>query len=365
MGRLRRANFNTATLEEPEVAEGEEILEELDLDQLDEVYDETIAAIEDQLEAGEISQEEAEELAAEAGEDYLNLAGDEEEIEYDDKEALAILGELDEDELEDVFEQTIGDIDDLEAEGELSADEAQALREEAVGDLEYLLGLDAEGYPEEEDYDDEEILAEGEDILGELDGDEIVEILNVTLDDIQEAYEAGEIDEDEFEALSQDAVAEAEEYVGPLLEDESYQEDVEAENYRRRVDQMEAQFTAAQEAQFTSDRLTQLERDAQVGIQEGWLPPVIYNDVFAEFENDRDRFAAFSTVCQRNNVTADVELYKMEGIIDSFRRCADMGAPLMTFGIQSNEPELSPEEEAEQDNALAQARRNVRTRLGV
>lgn len=347
-----RANFETATAEvddeiedftEEDEAEGEAIVEELalagDIEALEEILALTEEGLLDQVEDGQLSQEEAENLYAEQVdylEELLALVAESEDIpndellddeDYDDEiEAFAedegeeILNELEPEELEEAFafalEDLEGDVDAIDAAietGEITEEEADEYYELAA--LAY-----------------EDLATEYESLLGEYEDE-------------------GYYNEDEY-------------YDNPLVEQiEALTQEVEYQ--RRQNADIQAEFSSGRVAQDVSDRLDYLERIGDELVQQGIMPPAVFEREFGSWANERDRIAGFSHVCQVNGTDAATELEHKERVIEMFADFAEAGAPLYAPGLLSWDEEFSDDELAELDNLAAQASRNVRHLMGI
>jgi hypothetical protein len=327
-------------------------------------------------------------------------------------EELVLSGDIDA--LDDILERTEeGLVEQVEA-GMLSQAEAEELLEDEVAYLEELLALVAEeGIPEEEllgdedeydeddDEDDYEAEAsaeeeEGADVLEQLEPEEIIEVFNYALADLEDdcdavdqAVESGEIDEEEAEELYdiaavayEDLADEFQAYLDALgveldedYNDEGYDDDPLVEHvealtqevaYQRRQNaRMEAEFSSGQMAQDISDRLDYLERVGDELVQQGIMPPAVFEREFGNWANERDRFAGFSYVCQANGTDPATELAHKERTIEMFAEFAEAGAPLYAPGLMSYDEEFDEDELEELDNIAAQATRNVRHLLGI
>lgn len=306
-----------------------------------------------------------------------------------DPEALTI------EEAAQAFEETLDRIDEGYESGALDDETADALDEEALADYQALLseqlGIeidDDEDEDEDEDYDEGDY-ADGTDLatfssgtqlgatlleLGQAEGYDTVEDLiedlsaqtgfdpndladvfsgQATMDDFEDpelaahtlakAFSLTADDETAYEGFMTIAAGES----GYDVEDGDSEEDaVDYSRYRldlerdRRVNHLEAQFSAAQETNAVQSELMELVREADLGCyEERWLPPAAYRAIIGNFEVDSDRFAAFSSVCDENQVDAATELYAMRRQLEAFKRCG----PFATFGATVAE-DLDPNE---------------------
>jgi hypothetical protein len=127
----------------------------------------------------------------------------------------------------------------------------------------------------------------------------------------------------------------------------------------RRIQELEAKFAQAEAEQEIATRLNDLGRQAQIGFSEGWLPPYVFNEIFGGFETQDEQIAAFSSVCNTNQVDPETELYAIQHTIGMFQRCGGV----INFNSMAYQEPLNPLEEQQVDNTLAQARRNAQHRL--
>lgn len=210
-------------------------------------------------------------------------------------------------------------------------------------------------------YEPEHILGliSGEYVPDEQLAEEIAQVFETTASD-SDAYNG-------FLTLGQEARAQEgldyEEMDVPMEEAEDVESEKSEEFSRyladkdHRIQELEAQFAQSQNERYVTEQLMELEQLASSGIQEGWLPPVAYREIFASFKTDQDKLAAFSLVCEGNKVNVETELYATRKALSLFERCG----PLLAFGANVEE-QLTPEEEDEAEEIYAQARRNVEMR---
>lgn len=310
----RYAQFRGAATAEPAA--------EIDLDQLYQGFEETLARIDEGLESGDIDEDEADELDAQALEDYQALLA----------EAMGV--ELEDEDYDD-DEGDYGDGTDLAtfstssqlgtAVLELGQSQGYETVEDLVGDLSEATGYDAE---------DLAALITGQASLDDFEDPEL------TAHTLAQAFEVTAGDDDAYDGFMNIAAEES----GYEIDD-SGDDEVDYSRYRldlerdRKIDTLEAQFTAAQEENAISQTLMELTREADLGYEEGWLPPAAYKAIVGEFEMDTDRFAAFSAVCDSNEVDPATELYAMQKQLEVFKRCG----PFVKFGATVEE-DLSPDE---------------------
>lgn len=313
-----RANFRGATAS-PQVEQ------EAPADEVYSAFQEVLARIEQGFETGELSEEEADALEADALADYQAILAEELGIETDEDE-------YDDEDEEDGDYAAGTDLATFSSGSQLGAAVLELGEvagyetvEDLVFDLADVTGFDPEdladlisGAASVEDFEDPELAAHT----------------------LANAFPQSE-DEAIYENLMQLAASEA----GYEVDEDAGDDNVDYSRYRlelerdSRLDRMEAEFAAAQEATAVQTELYELTREADLGFQEGWLPPTAYKAIIGEFELDTDRFAAFSTVCDANEVPAEVELYAMRKQLEVFRRCG----PFVKFGAVVEE-DLSPDE---------------------
>lgn len=321
---------------------------------------------------------------------------DEERISEEEVLAAAI------ENIDEVYALTIQDINAGEEEGTLSYEEAEELRAQAYDEYEQILGLEEDG----EDGEDEEY-SRGGDTANFFRGSSasgigqaLMELIHEDYGDLEEGIAAlcevtgydeesiagilvGEYIPDQnlvlelaeaFDSTQDEEVlagmlALAEEDASEEGEDDDYEDDGNdevLENYARaiqdkdfRLQQLEAEFTEAKIQQEVAGRLNELNRLADAGFQQGWLPPVVHRELLGGFEDRNDQLAAFSSVCDANGSDIDVELYAMQRTLEMFQKC--QGA--INFSSFAYDAPLTPSEEAEESTIQAQARRNAELRL--
>jgi len=337
---------------------------------------------------------------------YADEYDDNQEEELSEEEILATAIEN----IDEVYEATINSIDDGEEEGLLTYEEAQELRAQAYDEYEQIVELE-EGDEDDEDdeEDDEEDYSRGGNTANFFRGSSesgigqaLMELINEDYGDLEEGiaalcevtgYDAESIagilvgqyipDQDLVLELAQafDSANDEEVLNGMLvlaeddaMEEGDYEEDEGdegeteevLESYARaiqdkdfRLQELEAQFTEAQVQQEVSSRLNELNRLADAGFNQGWLPPVVHRELLGNFESQDDQLAAFSSVCQSNGSSLDTELYAMQKTLEMFQKCGGM----ISFNSFAYDEPLNPNEEAEENAIQAQARRNAELRL--
>jgi hypothetical protein len=306
----------------PQLMYEEDLMEEQEYDELDytnDLFRRTIDNIENGLEAGLITPEEAEELEAQATADLQDrlselLGIDPIEAEYEDNMTLATFASA------PSFGAALLELVDSEYE-----DADQALQ-----DIQAVTGL-------------------SEDEIGDLLDDAAVPTSELT-DALSSLFEQTS-DEDGYEALMGLAAEAREEAYGydpeeEDLEEEANDEDEELVEYSDpRVSQLENQIAEFQLEKGVKDALSEIERKAQDGISEGWLPPVARKVLLGNFEREDDRVAAFSSACDANGTDIDTMLFGINYALEAFKRCG----PIVQFGAVVEE-DISPREAEFQSN---------------
>ena len=338
------------------------------LENIDDVYATVIANIGEEEENGNLSPQEAANARQAAFEEYAEIVEMEEE-------------ELEDDEDDDDDEDYENEEDDMGVRYSRSNSGVAEFRSATpFGQMLYQL-ID-------EEYED---LASGIQAISDITGHtpENVGMLiagQMVPDDtlaieISQAFDSISEDDDSIMGLRllaeedrEDAVAEDEDYLDdedPDEEDDDDEEDDEEdegddeENYSRydekdaRIRQLEAKFAEAEVEREVSTRLHNLSRQAEVGFNEGWLPPYVFREIFGGFETEGEQLAAFSSVCDTNQVDPETELYAIQHTIGMFERCGGV----INFNQLAYQEPLNPREEQEFDNTESQARRNALARI--
>lgn len=338
------------------------------VDQLEEALEVTLEEIEQQYEDGLITDEEADALEEDAIDEFDEILestdeGYEEYSAYDGSLANFSAGTA----LGSTLMEHIVALDPYDP-------------ETTIVDLANQLGLvDQEGYQLEDDdaiagvlglmsgeVIPDESLIEGISDYLDLDEDEEEEIYNLVEDEVEnlvgdedEYYEDDEDDEDEYEYYDENGNV-VEKLEGEIegLENELEQVGGIAEEAFSRIANMEAQFAQAQEQSNTSRQFEMLERDAYSLVESGQMPPAIFEDNYGNFSSTEDQMAAFSQVCQSRGVDADAELYRLEGLNDTYGQME----PNINFSQMSYADGTVDDYDVD-DAVLAQATRNVRSRM--
>ncbi|CAM6006649.1 unnamed protein product [Sphagnum balticum] len=106
-----------------------------------------------------------------------------------------------------------------------------------------------------------------------------------------------------------------------------------------RLKQEMAEFKASN---AVNDRLSQIETELWELVDNQQIPPFIADFMMGQFNNDSERFAAFSQMCQRNGVDGVSQLHGMEIALSILKQL-----PVVNFGYMY-EPELTEEEVREE-----------------
>lgn len=332
-------------------------------------------------------------------EDYEEDGYEDDEVSEEEVLAAAI------ENIDEVYALTIEDIDAGEEEGQLSYEEAEELRAQAYDEYEQIVGLEEDD--EEDDYEDEDYSDGGNTanfFRGSSNsgiGQALMELIHEDYGDLEEGIaalcEVTGYDEESIAGIlvgeyipDQDLVLELagafnstedEEVLGGMLalaeedayangEEDEYDDEDETgevlENYARaiqdkdfRLQELEAEFAEAQIQQEVATRLNELNRFADIGFQNGWLPPVVHRELMGGFEDQGDQLAAFSSVCNANGSDIETELYAMQKTLEMFEKC--QGA--INFSSIAYDAPFNPAEEAQENAIQAQARRNAELRM--
>jgi hypothetical protein len=340
----------------------------LSIEELQAALDATLAQIDDDLAQGLLTEEEAAQLEQDALEEFDAM-----------EEELAAEEGVDEEGDYSVYNGVLAnfsagtDLGGAVMEYIVAADPEDP--EATIADLAWNLGLvDEEGY----ELDEEEAIAGLIGIMsGEVAPDEsliegIADYFELEDDEVEEMYELAEaelVDGEYGDEYDDEYDPEYEEgYDDPntaVLEDEIEQLEGEldevgglAEEAFSRVADMEANFALAQEQQDIAREFESLEREAYALVESGQMPPAIFDEHYGNFESREDQLAAFSQVCDSRHVDPETELYRLDGLNETYSGME----PNINFSQMSySEPNTA---DYEQDDALiAQAARNVRSRL--
>lgn len=329
-------------------------------EELQGALEETLSSIDTEFEEGRLTEEEAAGLEEDALAEYQDL----------EAELLAEEG------MEDPAEYAVYDgvLANFSAATELGGLLQEYIvaqdpedPETTIADLAYSLGLiDEDG----NELDEEEAIAGLLGVMsGEITPDEsliegIVDYFELDDEETDEIYDLAEAELTEDE----DGEEYEDEYIDPnteLLENEieNLEGELEevgglAEEAFSRVASMEANFAYAQEQQNIAREFENLEREAYALVENGQMPPAIFDEHYGNFQSREDQLAAFSQVCESRRVEPETELYRLEGLNETY---ADMEPNISFSQFSYSDPQTS---DFEQDDALlAQAARNVRNRL--
>lgn len=136
--------------------------------------------------------------------------------------------------------------------------------------------------------------------------------------------------------------------------DASRQLNDEIERLRKQVEEykaaLEAKEREMQERQEQENLLRTLEQRASLGVEQGWLPPVVYKDMFSELNQ-----AKFSAVCEEKQIDPLVEMYAISYLLNTFEK---FGKSTALFS--STEPEPIEEEQSEDKKIEEQALLNFK-----
>jgi hypothetical protein len=130
------------------------------------------------------------------------------------------------------------------------------------------------------------------------------------------------------------------------MEDESDEEEYEEEAVYSRVGELEDELATFKAEQVMKDALNEREAKAEVLVREGKMPPVIYEKLFANFNSDSDKIAAFSQVADANGVSLEAELHSIDKVLDVFNEMPELGV------FTSYSDDLMTDEEYDEEMAL-------------
>lgn len=305
-------------------------------------------------------------------------------------------------ELMELYNQTVDNFDAMLEEGVISEEDYITLKNDALDELNVYMS-DLEGFNvEEDDIDDdydykeeEENYSMGTDLatfssgiepntrfgaalleLGYASGyedptDLIEDLAEATGNSEQNIYELliGEaapdddfalhaselfgLDEDfalDLVAAGYEARGENFEDVLNEMEDEYSDENVEEEAVYSRVNELEDELANFKAEQVMKDALNEREAKALQLVEEGKMPPIIYEKLFANFNSDNEKIAAFSQVANANGVSLEAELHSIDKVLDVFEEMPELGVFTSYSDSYASEEELN-EEKALQDEA--------------
>lgn len=279
-------------------------------------------------------------------------------------------------ELMELYTVTVDNFDKMLSEGVISKNDYVDLKNDALDELNYYLS-DLEGFNiEEDEYEEEEndegdyssnselatfssglepstrfgaaLLELGYSVGYDDPQDLIIDLADATGNSEENIYDllvgnaapddnfalhATELFELEDE-LSLDLVAAGYEARGEDFNDilneleegeDNYYEDEEDNAVYSRVGELEDELATFKAEQIMKDALADRETTAARLVQEGKMPPVIYEKLFANFNSDSDKIAAFSQVADANGVSLEAELHSIDKVLDVFNEMPELG----------------------------------------
>lgn len=313
---------------------------EVEYDENADLYYRTIASIREGVKSKVLTKEQGTAYEIQALQDYTTLLT--QELGYDPEDVGEYLDELEEEEegeLVGAYSSGV-DIATFSAGNSFGTVLQQVLAndgyedlEEGVNDLAKGLGLDAE---------DTAGLFTGDFVPHPELVDAIAQLLELDENTYYQLHQLGEVAR----------VDAGYEYGDEEEEDE--EEESEEASYSRELESRLAEFEFNNELK---DAISSLELDARHGVEDGWLPPIVYKELIGSFELEKDQIAAFSAVCEASQVDANTQLYAINYALEAFKRCG----PLMTFGAFADEP-LDERQAAIATGTRDQASRNFELR---
>lgn len=318
------AEFESATLER----------EEVEVDEADILYDNFRQVIDninwaeslDPRDANYLDEETAEELRQQALADYQ----------------YRLMGEMG------------YELDDEEEEAEYSSSDLLATFSTSNGFGQALLELVAEEYEDPE---------EGLGLILEHTGlseEQLVDLIegNAYPDEdlasaIAECFETTSVDEDAYNGLmylAEEASADVDDDLEDSEEEDAAYSAYQAEliRLRQEKDQLEAEFKQAQTVSAINENLADIQRRANDGVRDGWLPPVAQKILISNFNSDTDRIAAFSQMCEGNSVDPETQLFAMNYVLEIFSRCGQYGMFSQIAEVPLTEAEFQKHQEEDE-----------------
>lgn len=305
-------------------------------------------------------------------------------------------------ELMELYNQTVDNFDAMLEEGVISEDDYIDLKNDALDELNiYMADLEGfditeeDDYEEDDYYEDEENYSMGNDLatfssglepntrfgaalleLGYASGyedptDLIADLAEATGNSEQNIYELliGEaapddnfsfhaselfgLDEDyALDLIAAGYEARGEDFSDVLneIEEEYANEEYEEEAVYSRVNELEDELANFKAEQVMKDALNEREAKAQSLVQDGKMPPIIYEKLFANFNSDNEKIAAFSQVANANGVSLEAELHSIDKVLDIFDEMPELGVFTSYSDSYVTEEEIN-EEKALQDEA--------------
>lgn len=323
----QQANFSVAELIEAHTENYNEVLDNID-HYLNLPHDDENA----------LSEEDADDLALQAEEDYqlriaealgISVEDLEDEEQYDDDEVeYSANSDWANFSAGTAFGQALLELAETEYEDPLEG--LAVIAEETGLSDEQLIGLiQGNFYPTEE-------LAS-----------RIGELFDTTADN-EDAYNG-------LLLLAEEAAGDSDDEDEDVTEIEDPEEDAEYSALREEHETLLAQFSQTQAENIVKDSLRDVEMRCQEGISNKWLPPAAMKIMMASFKSENDRLAAFSQVCEENDVDPDTQLFAMNYALEIFSRCGEYGMMFNQYAetpLDSDEIEFQAAQESNVDAAL-------------
>jgi len=182
---------------------------------------------------------------------------------------------------------------------------------------------------------------------GDLDPEDVNEVLEDEEDDYDYESEDEEDGEDEEEEVEEDDTEEATDaeavysYIDP------------------RVQELEAKMADFELSSELKTRLSDISDYALQGIQERWLSKAKYDLLLGSFDREDDQVAAFSQNAEANNVDLATHLYAVQFALEADEKCGD---PRINFSSYVKEANFSVNSE-EEELAKLQVEKMIENRL--
>lgn len=153
---------------------------------------------------------------------------------------------------------------------------------------------------------------------------------------------------EESKEMTQTQELKVEQMEAPVVESATTDDmNKELEELRRQVEEYKAALEAKEreikERQEQEQLLANLDRRASDGVQQGWLPPVVYKELFDDLNQ-----AKFSATCQEKQIDPYVEMYAIHYFLELMEKFGKSNTALFS----STEPE--PIEEASDEKKIEQ-----------
>ena len=331
------------------------------------VYNTVIQNLNNALETGELNQEEAEAYQIQALAELNVRLLIEDGYSQEDAEAI-VFGDADEEEnYEDATPEEV-----TYSENDMNLAQFQAENNEMLNDFAIAL---AELIDEEYETPEDGILTIAEatgyeptDIVELLTGEAVPD--ETLIDQIAGCFDTVSGDEDTFVALhllgasarGEDVMAEQDESGEGEAYDEQYDDAPQSEELSaayNTINQLKNRMANFEAQSVLKTQLDQMVRKAEQMVQDFKLMPVEFNMLFGSVPEalDNEKVAMFSTLCEKQNVSIETELYAMN-------KCLELAArrgTIMPSGRVVNE-EFTQQEVAEAEfnsNVNEQAKRNL------